>query len=132
MELYRDLFNDYLFGDVRCVFVKICQIWALIGRGCSPTTPRHFWVISGEMFLSDKNGKKHENVSGILFGVWTMITKLALALAVGISFSILGLFDFVPQDPNPTSLVVLSLLYGAIPVVFKIISVYLLRDYKDY
>lgn len=82
--------------------------------------------------LTQKISKKHENVSGVLFGIWTMITKLALALAVGISFSILGLFDFVPQNPNPTSLIVLSLLYGAIPVAFKIISVYLLRDYKDY
>jgi Na+/melibiose symporter-like transporter len=82
--------------------------------------------------LTQTISKKHENITGILFGIWTMITKLALALAVGISFSILGLFDFVPQNPNSASLIVLSLLYGALPVVLKIISIYLLRDYKDY
>ena len=24
------------------------QIWVLIGRGCPPSTPRHFWVIFGK------------------------------------------------------------------------------------
>ena len=27
------------------LFVKMGQIWVLIGRGWSPTTPRHFWII---------------------------------------------------------------------------------------
>jgi len=34
------------------------------------------------------------NISGLLFGIWTMITKLTLALAVALGFVILGIFVF--------------------------------------
>ena len=43
------------------------QIWARIGRGCPPSTPRHFWVIFGKTHLSLKNSNnvgKSWNVHG--------------------------------------------------------------------
>ena len=30
------------------------QIWARIGRGCPPSTPRHFWIIFGKTHFSSK------------------------------------------------------------------------------
>ena len=43
-------------------------IWARIGRGCPPSTPRHFWVIFGQTHFSSKITKKcrknHETSAG--------------------------------------------------------------------
>ena len=60
--------------------------------------------------------------AGLLFGIWAMITKFALALAVGIGFVILGLAGFEPENPTPLSLMILSMLYGALPVLFKLLA----------
>ena len=57
--------------------------------------------------------------AGVLFGFWAMLTKLALALAVGIGFVILGFAGFDPEAPTPFTLTVLSLLYGVVPVLIK-------------
>lgn len=70
-------------------------------------------------------------LSGVLFGLWAMLTKLALALAVGIAFGILGLFDFEPSAPTAVSLSVLSLLYGALPVLLKLVSLLVLWRYRE-
>ncbi len=72
--------------------------------------------------------------AGILFGFWAMLTKLALALAVGIGFVILGLVGFDPKDPTSLALTTLSLLYGGLPVMIKIFAFWMMRGYneKDY
>lgn len=75
--------------------------------------------------------QKGSSLSGILFGLWGMGTKLALALGVGISFGILGYCDFDPISPSERSLDALILLYGLSPIVFKILSVTLLSRYKE-
>lgn len=72
-----------------------------------------------------------ERLSGALFGIWSMLTKLALAVSVGIAFGILALVDFTPTAPTPSSLLTLSLLYGAVPVVLKIITVILMRRFHE-
>ncbi|APW64581.1 hypothetical protein LPB137_01375 [Poseidonibacter parvus] len=71
------------------------------------------------------------NISGLLFGIWTMITKLTLALAVALGFVILGIFDFEASSPSSTSLLILSLLYGLVPVFFKLAAIYFINKYKD-
>ena len=70
-------------------------------------------------------------ISGVLFGLWGMGTKLSLALGVGIAFGVLGLFDFTPDSPTPQSLDALVYLYGLAPVVIKIASILLLRNYDE-
>jgi len=60
-----------------------------------------------------------------------MLTKLSLAFGVGVSFGILGLFNFSADNPNQTSLFVLSFLYGALPVVLKLLSIAVLRKYQE-
>jgi Na+/melibiose symporter-like transporter len=79
--------------------------------------------------------QKHDslevNLSGLLFGIWTMITKFSLSLAVVLSFGVLGFFDFDTSNPSIESLLVLSLLYGLLPVLLKIVSLFFIYKYKD-
>jgi len=69
--------------------------------------------------------------SGILFGIWAMLTKFALALAVGLGFVILGIVGFEPEAPTPSALSTLALLYGGAPVLFKMIAFYIMKGYDD-
>jgi len=76
----------------------------------------------------DGNGQR---LSGVLFGFWAMLTKLSLALAVGISFGLLGLSGFEPEAPTSHSLSLLSLLYGMAPVLFKATAIFFISRYDD-
>lgn len=68
--------------------------------------------------------------AGLLFALWGMVTKLALALAVGIAFPLLDLAGFSEQGDNtPDALLALSLLYAGLPVILKLIAIVLMRDY---
>ena len=69
--------------------------------------------------------------AGVLFGFWAMLTKLALALAVGIGFVILGFAGFDPDAPTPLSLSTLSLLYGGFPVMIKVFAFWMMRGYNE-
>ncbi|CAN8138988.1 membrane hypothetical protein [uncultured Thiomicrorhabdus sp.] len=56
--------------------------------------------------------------AGLLFGIWGMLTKLSLALAIGITFPIVDWAqsnDFIPQ-------IILLLLYAALPITLKILA----------
>ena len=81
--------------------------------------------------LVQKTKSFNVNISGLLFGVWTMITKFTLALAVALSFIILGAYDFKAMNPSSDSLFVLSLFYGLIPVCLKVISILFINKYTD-
>lgn len=66
--------------------------------------------------------------AGLLFGLWGMATKLALALAVGIAFPLLDLAGFDAGGSNGGGpLLALALLYGGLPVALKLLVVPLLR-----
>jgi len=59
--------------------------------------------------------------TGLYFALWAMATKLALALAVGIAFPLLDLAGFRAGQANePPALLALALLYGGLPVLFKL------------
>lgn len=65
--------------------------------------------------------------AGLYFALWGMATKLALALAVGAAYPLLDLVGFNTDAANTRSaLMVLALLYGAGPVLIKLISVALM------
>jgi Na+/melibiose symporter-like transporter len=58
--------------------------------------------------------------TGLFFAMWSMATKLALALAVGIAFPVLGLLGFAAEAANtPAVLAALAALYGLAPVGIK-------------
>lgn len=63
--------------------------------------------------------------AGLLFALWSMATKLALALAVGISFPILDLFGFdARSDHNaPLALSALLVTYAIAPILLKLATV---------
>jgi Na+/melibiose symporter-like transporter len=69
--------------------------------------------------------------AGLYFALWGMATKLALALAVGIAFPILGLAGFDEQSgaSSPFGLLVLALLYSVVPVAFKLAAIWLTAGY---
>lgn len=70
-------------------------------------------------------------ITGVLFGFWAMLTKLSLAFAVGLSFGVLGLSGFEPNTPTENSLIVLALLYGLFPVIFKLIALFVMYRYDE-
>ncbi|MBT5572613.1 MAG: MFS transporter [Alphaproteobacteria bacterium] len=61
--------------------------------------------------------------TGVYFAVWGMAAKAAAALVVGVALSLLDAVGFVPDMYNQDdALLVLALLFGACPVVFKLIA----------
>ncbi|PHO12418.1 MFS transporter [Malaciobacter marinus] len=67
--------------------------------------------------------KQNSQFTGVLFSFWAMLTKLALASAVGITFIILGVFDFDSNPQSSTSQLLLSSLYGFFPIALKLLAV---------
>ncbi len=59
--------------------------------------------------------------SAFFFALWSMAGKLALAMAVGIAFPVLGAMGFTTDGTNtPAALMGLALLYAFLPVLFKL------------
>ena len=59
--------------------------------------------------------------TGLFFALWSMATKLSLALAVGIAFPLLDLIGFEAGGENePSALLGLAMLYGLLPVLIKL------------
>jgi GPH family glycoside/pentoside/hexuronide:cation symporter len=69
-----------------------------------------------------------EERSGLYFAVWALATKLALALAVGVAFPILGAFGFDPASglKSAVGLTTLGLLYAGVPVLLKALAIVLM------
>lgn len=61
------------------------------------------------------------NRTGLFFALWSMTTKLAAALAVGIAFPLLDLIGFAPTGTSSAAaLLGLALLYAGLPVLLKL------------
>ncbi|MDY0249632.1 MAG: MFS transporter [Pseudomonas sp.] len=75
--------------------------------------------------LSSQNG----TMSGLLFAVWGMLTKLALALAVGLALPALGYFGWEQQSAD--SLQGLLWLYAGAPIILKLATLFWLRDTRS-
>ncbi len=74
---------------------------------------------------------KYKQLSSTSFGIWTMLTKLALASSVMITFSILGLIGFDENNINQKMILTLSLLYALLPVILKLFSLYFILKFKE-
>lgn len=57
--------------------------------------------------------------TGLYFALWSMATKLALAIAVGVAFPALDLAGFEPDGEGDTGRWALIALYALAPVAFK-------------
>ena len=75
--------------------------------------------------IAQKLSKQLDNVNGFLFGLWGLITKLALAMAVGLA---LPLLDFLQiEQQTDAAMHALWWLYAGIPIAFKLLAIYWLR-----
>ena len=77
--------------------------------------------------LFDKNptSENEQNSTALLFGIWGLLTKLSLALAVGISFPLLDFLGLNAdaldiQTSSETATFTLIVLYALIPIILKV------------
>jgi Na+/melibiose symporter-like transporter len=62
--------------------------------------------------------------AGLFFALWSMSTKLSLAVGVGIAFPALAAFGFkVGSTNSDRAVVALAVIYAWIPVVLKVIAI---------
>ena len=57
--------------------------------------------------------------AGAYFGLWTLATKLNLALAAGIGLPLLAALGYAPGAKEAGALAALAFVYAAIPCVLK-------------
>ncbi len=58
--------------------------------------------------------------TGAYFGLWTLATKLNLALAAGIALPLLGLLGYAPGTRDASALAALAFVYAGVPCVLKL------------
>jgi Na+/melibiose symporter-like transporter len=71
--------------------------------------------------LIDRDGRTRP--TGAHFGLWTLATKLNLALAAGVALPLLALLGYVPGSREPTALAGLAFVYAAVPCLLKLAAV---------
>lgn len=97
-------------------FVLICAFSGL-SLGADMALPA---AIQADVVDLDSEASGHQR-TGLFFALWSMATKLSLALAVGIAFPLLDLIGFEAGGDNTApALLGLALLYGLLPVVIKL------------
>ncbi|MEO8755324.1 MAG: MFS transporter, partial [Casimicrobiaceae bacterium] len=98
-------------GDV-VAFAVICAVSGLT-LGADLALP--------PSLLADVIGR-HDRMqaTGAYFGLWTLATKLNLALAAGIALPLLGLLGYAPGSSDSSALTALALVYAGVPSVLKI------------
>lgn len=74
--------------------------------------------------------RSRHDCTSLLFAFWSMSTKLALALSVLIAFPLLEILNFTPDlSDNKNNLLALAVIYAAVPIVFKIITIFIISHY---
>lgn len=67
--------------------------------------------------------------TGLLFGLWGLLTKLALALAVGIAFPVLDNMGLYTEQSDQQGNHTLIILYAIVPIMLKIWVVWRMWQY---
>ena len=81
--------------------------------------------------LADVIGREGRMQStGAYFGVWTLATKLNLALAAGIALPLLQVLGYTPGADDPQALRSLALVYAALPCALKLVAVATLARFR--
>lgn len=71
--------------------------------------------------LADVIGRRGRmDATGSYFGLWTLATKLNLALAAGIALPLLDTLGYRPGGRDPAALGVLTIVYALIPCALKL------------
>ena len=71
--------------------------------------------------LIDRCGERGRT-DGAFMGWWNLATKLNLALAAGLSLPLLGLWGYAPGQQGADAVLALSLAYGLLPCVLKLLA----------
>lgn len=80
---------------------------------------------------SDVVQRQKKNITGFLFGIWTMITKLSLAVAILITFGILGLCGFNQDSLRAYDIILVVFLYGVLPIIIKLIALFYITKFQE-
>lgn len=110
--------HDFMYFLIICILTGMCL-------GADMALPS-----SIQSDVAQQSVKMNNDISGILFGFWAMITKFSLALAVAISFITLEFTSFDTDNINENSIIALIVLYSILPIIFKASSIILLIKYK--
>jgi len=79
----------------------------------------------------DYDAMKHgEARPGFLFALWSMATKFAQALAVGIGLPLVAALGFDPAQVTVSGQFALTVIYAWLPIVFKLIAVALVWNFS--
>ena len=71
--------------------------------------------------LADVIGRRGRmEATGSYFGLWTLATKLNLALAAGIALPLLSALGYAPGGPDHAALKALAIVYAFVPCVLKL------------
>lgn len=81
-------------------------------------------ILPSILLIAKLKHLRMENKSGVVFGSWSLLVKLALAVAAGLSLPILGYFKYTPGED--TGLFMLPVVYVVVPVLLKIATMILL------
>lgn len=73
-----------------------------------------------------KNGEAR---AGFLFALWSMATKFAQAIAVGIGLPLVTFFGFDPAEVTESGQRALAVIYAWLPIVFKLFAVALVWNF---
>ncbi|MEQ9110919.1 MAG: MFS transporter [Rhodospirillaceae bacterium] len=105
-------------GDI-ALFTIVC-IFTGLGLGADLALPP---ALQADVIDFDQL-RSGTSRAGLFFALWSMSTKMALALAVGITFPILDAFGFSADGDNSVSaLWTLSVIYAWVPVVLKCVAI---------
>lgn len=94
-------------GDI--VFYSVVCVVAGAGLGADVALP--------PAMLADAIPPTHRQSTGLYFGIWVLIGKLALALAAGLALPALQVLQYQPGQPE--SALALSRMYAFLPLLFK-------------
>lgn len=114
------IFVPFLSSGDTALFLLIC-IFSGLSLGADMALPS---ALQADIAIASKN--ENNELTGVLFGIWAMVTKLSLALGAASAFFILGLVGFDPKAPNQQAVLMLSLLYAFVPVVLKLLAIFFL------
>ena len=102
-------------GDI-VLFILVCAFSGL-SLGADLALPAS---LQADVVDLDWQESGHQR-TGLFFALWSMATKLSLALAIGIAFPVLDLIGYQAGGENtPTALLGLAMLYGLLPVLIKL------------
>jgi GPH family glycoside/pentoside/hexuronide:cation symporter len=111
-------------GDLRA-FATICVLSG-VGLGADLVLPT---AMQADVIDIDRmqTGTRR---TGLYFALWSMASKLALAVAVGLAFPLLDWVGFVTEGHNgPSALSALASLYATLPLAFKLMAVALVWNF---